>query len=93
MKSHTKLLSLVICLALSSCATNTVARRVDRNAGKFSSLSPEQQSLVEQGRIAKGMSRDGVFLALGKPDRVNYGASKKGGEFVELSLTPTCYVE
>ncbi len=83
------LLGVVLTVGLSSCAS-TPNTRIERNPGKFSQLPPYQQSLVEQGRIQKGMSKDGVYLAMGKPDRVSYGASQDGDfeEWNYYSLQP-----
>ena len=56
-------------LLASSCMTATPQIRIDRNYSLYESLSPKHQELVQQGRIAKGMSKSAVYLALGDPSR------------------------
>ena len=68
-------------LFIYSCATNPV-QRIDKYPDKYSNLPPDEQSLVEDGRITEGMSKDAVYLALGKPDDV--GFASKGGEEFEI---------
>ena len=65
-------------LALSSCQSSTPATRIAAHPAMFSSLPVAQQSLVKQGRLAEGMSRDAVFLAWGKPNSVPYQAYRDG---------------
>ncbi len=55
-------------LLLDSCQTVTPATRIHQNPVMFRQLSPEQQLLVQQGRICEGMSKDAVFLAWGNPN-------------------------
>lgn len=69
----------LISLLIASCASTTQSR-IENNPEKYSSLSPGQQALVEEGRIEQGMPKDGVYLALGKPENVSYGAGK-GGDY------------
>ena len=57
------------CLIFSSCAPSTPQTRIDREPGKYASLSSREQSLVKQGQIARGMSPEAVVLAWGAPDR------------------------
>ncbi|NNC88183.1 MAG: hypothetical protein HKN82_06950 [Akkermansiaceae bacterium] len=62
------LLGLAVLLA-ASCAPVTPAQRIVENPQMFAALSPRHQELVRSGRIGKGMPKDGVFLAWGRPDR------------------------
>ena len=64
-------------LLLVSCVPSTPQTRIQRAPGKFAALSEKQQSLVEKGEIARGMSPDAVYLAWGGPSRVFQG-SKDG---------------
>ncbi|NLT71211.1 MAG: hypothetical protein GXX91_11030 [Verrucomicrobiaceae bacterium] len=71
------LLALALCagLLLPGCETlNPAQRRIKKNPERFARLSEKDKSLVEQGRVQEGMSRDAVFLAWGRPDRVMSGS-------------------
>ena len=64
------ILPLIVCVvacALGSCQVVTPADRIGRNPVMFRTLSPEQQLLVQQGRICEGMTKDAVYLAWGNP--------------------------
>lgn len=71
------LIALAAGLSLVSCVPSTPQARIDRNPGKFSALSQKNQTLVQQGQIARGMPPDAVFLAWGGPAGVFQG-SKHG---------------
>ncbi|NIP95295.1 MAG: hypothetical protein GWO24_18355, partial [Akkermansiaceae bacterium] len=53
--------------------------RIDRNFGLYESLPAKHQKLVSEGRIAKGMSKPAVFLALGNPSRKVEGYQDDAG--------------
>jgi hypothetical protein len=55
-------------LLLAGCDTPTA--RIHSNPSAFAQLAPDQQSLVQQGKVAVGFTADAVRLALGEPDRV-----------------------
>lgn len=61
------LLSLLVCAVLLGCQSATPAARIEANPVLFRSLTPEQQLMVQQGKICKGMSKDAVMLAWGLP--------------------------
>lgn len=69
----------LLALLLVSCA-NTVERRIERNPEIFQQLSAQDQQLVRAQKLREGMSREAVFLALGRPDRVSTGR-KNGKNF------------
>ena len=53
---------------LASCQISTPMSRVSQNPVIYQTLSPEHQSLVQQGLICEGMSKEAVFLAWGNPN-------------------------
>ncbi len=57
------------CLATVSCTLGTPQARINRNPSLYDSLPDNHRELVNQGRIAKGMSQSAVHLALGPPNR------------------------
>lgn len=81
--------ALVIC----SCAMQTPQARIEHNPALYEALSPKQQELVSQGKIARGMPKTGVFLAMGNPDR--RGQGHKDGQPYErwdyATLRPVYY--
>ena len=61
---------------LSSCASrNTFENRVQTNPAGFEALPDKEKSLATQGKIAEGMSRDGVYYSWGPPARRAEGSS------------------
>lgn len=69
-------------LFLSSCASSTPQGRVSANPAMAESLSPDQREAVLAGRISEGMTRDAVYLALGRPSAVRKGST--GGKETEV---------
>ncbi|MCA1963604.1 MAG: hypothetical protein LDL31_06635 [Prosthecobacter sp.] len=67
--------ALLLILGLAACASPR-ERRIAANPQIYQSLSTSDQVLVQQGRIREGMSKEGVFLALGRPDGVAAGRQK-----------------
>ena len=63
-------------IGLSSCATNNIQNRVSQNLDIYSELSPEQQNLVQNGQIQKGMHKKAVFIAWGEPSRAAKGQNQ-----------------
>jgi outer membrane protein assembly factor BamE (lipoprotein component of BamABCDE complex) len=64
---------LMVAAALgTACLTgcSTVSSRIQENPGLFASLPPDQQALVQQGKVSIGMDMATVRLAKGDPDHV-----------------------
>lgn len=60
-------------LLLSNCTVGTPQSRIEANHSLYESIPAKHQALVSQGKIAKGMSKSAVFLALGDPSRKTEG--------------------
>ena len=58
-------------LVLASCST--VETRISEHPEIYQSLSARDQTLVSQGQIRDGMSRNAVWLAWGSPGRKTFG--------------------
>ena len=75
-------MKLCVCAALGSllvsCATPTPAERIAENPAVFRALTPNQQTLVQQGRIEQGMPADAVLLAWGAPNSAPIYGQKNG---------------
>src|SRR6186713_451559 len=54
-------------LSLTGCTT--VETRIAERPEAFRRLSPTDQTLVQQGRVRDGMSRDAVYIAWGPPSQ------------------------
>lgn len=65
-------------LSFVSCQTATPASRIAEHPAMFRALPPQQQALVQQGKISQGMKEDAVFLAWGKPDSQPMEGMKDG---------------
>jgi len=69
---HLLLITFPICLFFAACSA-TPTKRIQKNPTLFSKLSPEHQKLVRDGKIAQGMNKSAVFLAMGEPDSKTSG--------------------
>jgi len=58
---------LAVCLAAASCAPSTPQARIAQNPSLFEAQPAKHRPLIERGEIARGMSKDAVFLAWGDP--------------------------
>src|SRR5687767_15032607 len=61
-------------ISLSNCAS-PIENRIASNPTLYEKLSPSDKALVSQGRLREGMTKESVFLAWGRPDRVAQGRS------------------
>jgi len=57
---------------------STPSSRIANSPGVFNALTPEQQDLVKQGKVAPGFSMDAVKLAIGDPSRVTIHTDQTG---------------
>lgn len=80
-QSMAVLLAVLAALSFTACQTATPATRIEENPVMFRALSAEQQLMVQQGRICKGMTKDAVFLAWGKPAGAPMVGEKDGKRF------------
>ena len=69
---------LVVVTLLGACQSMTPAERIGQNPVMFRMLSPEQQLLVQQGRICEGMTKEAVFLAWGNPNSAPVTGQQNG---------------
>lgn len=73
--------AVAVCLLASACQSSGPASRIEENPVLFKSLPAEQQLMVQQGRICKGMSKEAVFLAWGNPGSAPLKGEKAGKAF------------
>ena len=74
------LLSLALVFLASSCAQQTPQSRIQANPALFAKIPDSQKQSAKQGRIKKGMTKDAVFIAWGKPHGVTSG-NRNGKDF------------
>ena len=55
-----------------------VNARIKQNGENFSKLSSSQKSAVKKGIVSKGMKKEAVRLAWGKPDKIQQRSSSQG---------------
>ncbi len=72
------LLALAGMLLTGCAASGTVATRKQERPAAYEALSPEMRALVDQGKISRGLSTDGVYIAWGKPGQVTEGENELG---------------
>jgi len=59
----------VLLLAVSGC--NTIDHRIHEKPDVFNQLDPKAQAEIRQGRVEVGYTPDMVYIALGKPDKID----------------------
>jgi len=70
---------IALCVVVTSgCATQNVQTRKQERYAVYAQLSPEFQSLADQGKIKVGMPKDAVYIAWGKPSEVVQGETPEG---------------
>ena len=57
-------------VAACACSTSRVETRKIEKADVYDALPAEAKTLVDQGRIRKGMPAGAVYIALGRPSRI-----------------------
>jgi hypothetical protein len=73
------LLLLLAGMFLAGCASSsTVAKRKQERPAAYDALSPEMRSLVDQGKITRGLGTDAVYIAWGQPGQVTQGENDLG---------------
>ncbi len=86
----TKFSLLACCVGLlfiaNSCAPSTPATRIEKNPAMFQNLSTSDKQLAQLGQVERGMHKDGVLLAWGKPHGVSFG-SRSGTSFEKWIYT------
>lgn len=73
-----KFIPLLVLLLAAGCATSTIQSRERARAAAYASLSPQVKTLVNQGRIAVGMTPNAVYIAWGKPDEELHSGNQQG---------------
>ena len=74
---------------LSSCvAPSTPQTRIAARPEAYNALPASHRSLIDQGKIKEGMTKDAVYLAWGSPDRVRESSS--AGKKTKLVSTLIC---
>jgi hypothetical protein len=68
---------LAICLVAVSCVPSTPQARIAENPTMFEHQPAKHRSLIEQGELARGMSKNAVYLAWGSPSG-RYEGSRDG---------------
>lgn len=86
----TSSLGIAAALFLSSCAPVNQKTRIEKNPTIYEKLPESHKALVRQGQIKKGMHKDGVFLAWGKPNSVTQGfkSNRSFEKWIYTSSTP-----
>jgi len=75
-KIYSVIVMLVAMAALAGCASP--ATRIRANPELFATITPADQELIKQGKIALGFTPDMVRLALGRPDVVSQRTDASG---------------
>ena len=70
---------LLLTIFFTGCSTlGTIQSREKERATAYAALPPQTQALVNQGRVAVGMTPDAVYMAWGRPDEVLQSGDPSG---------------
>lgn len=64
------LLAAAALAAFAGCAMDTVASRSQEKAEAYAAATPAQKSIIQDHWIDRGFTPDLVYIALGKPDKI-----------------------
>jgi hypothetical protein len=72
-------LAVVLVLLVSSCETDGgVARRAQEKSAAYATLRPWQKRLIDKGTIAQEFTPDMVYIAMGRPTKVETREDPRG---------------
>ncbi|MCB1105023.1 MAG: hypothetical protein H7A44_04025 [Opitutaceae bacterium] len=57
-------------LLLAGCETSGTTARIQEKSATYAALAPEQQQAIQAGAVDIGYTTDMVYLALGKPSKI-----------------------
>lgn len=72
------LLLLAVGLAAGCATSGTIQSREQQRAAAYDAFSPRIKNLLNQGRIAVGMTPAAVYIAWGKPEEVLQSGNQQG---------------
>jgi outer membrane protein assembly factor BamE (lipoprotein component of BamABCDE complex) len=67
---HLKNIFLFIALLLAVSGCDTIDHRIREKPDVFNQLDPKAQAEIRRGRVEVGYTPDMVYIALGKPDKI-----------------------
>jgi len=79
-------LALAACALFMASCTSPIVKRIEHNQDLYNALSSRHKDLVQRGEIEEGMSKQAVYIAWGRPNRVSKG-TEKGKTFERWSFT------
>lgn len=65
-------------LLVAGCATSGIENRIQEKSAVFGQLSPEVQRRIRDGQVGMGFTEDMVYMAIGKPSKVETRSSDSG---------------
>lgn len=67
-----------VLLSLVGCVTGGIASRIEEKSAVFNQLDAATQKQIQLGNIDRGYTADMVYMALGKPNKVEQRSSSSG---------------